>query len=494
MTELQNNLNKILEEKTEKLIPENLKKGVTCLGVEGVLVSNTNDADATEVDILEGKTAYVKDEKITGIMSNNGSLNYIPSEEEQSIPKGYASEIMVESIDIEKLESYKNFLNTAKKIFPGTELRPYIKYNDENTYTNLEITPNNKYKYEIHFDDSMAQKGNDITLFGSYGGSNGRGILFGINNSYQIADNRTWIVTSQSYKPGQHILIMGNNLGVQLDGNQIQTLDIYQNNVPIWLNKANFNWGKGFNGKIFEFIVYDESEEIIFDAVPNKSGTFYDKISEKLLSTSGEVEFGYDNWTGYVEPSYTELEYISNPNGAYIDTGIKNVDYCKTELKLQGDITSNQRIFGFHYDSYHMCWFNQRWYYGSEGNNYMDHEVTSINSTILDLCTIIYNDEDNKVSINGEKFGNKLDVVTNSNNRNITIFKEYSDPELYYGKLYYFRIINKQTDETVLDLIPAKSSYGYIGMYDKISHNFYSSKTDTNFIAGPEIGPINKEV
>lgn len=37
MTKLQENLIKILYEKEENLIPENLKKGVTCLGIEGTI-------------------------------------------------------------------------------------------------------------------------------------------------------------------------------------------------------------------------------------------------------------------------------------------------------------------------------------------------------------------------------------------------------------------------------------------------------------------------
>ncbi len=158
MSELKDKLNNILTEKNEKLLPENLKKGITCLGIEGTLVPNTNDADATEVDILEGKTAYVKGEKITGIIPDNGELNYIPSEEEQVIPEGYASEIIIDRVDIEKLESYKSSLNIAKKIAPNINLRPYIKFNDVSAHTNLNIVLNSKYQYEVHFDDGMALK------------------------------------------------------------------------------------------------------------------------------------------------------------------------------------------------------------------------------------------------------------------------------------------------------------------------------------------------
>lgn len=50
----------------------NIKKDVVIFGVTGTLESgtDTSDADATESDILVGKTAYVNGVKITGIYTN----------------------------------------------------------------------------------------------------------------------------------------------------------------------------------------------------------------------------------------------------------------------------------------------------------------------------------------------------------------------------------------------------------------------------------------
>lgn len=65
--ELQQNLDEILLDKETNLLSENLKEGVTVLGVTGTLETlDTSDATAQASDIVEGKTAYVNGEKITG--------------------------------------------------------------------------------------------------------------------------------------------------------------------------------------------------------------------------------------------------------------------------------------------------------------------------------------------------------------------------------------------------------------------------------------------
>lgn len=63
-------LQAIKEDRNTNLKPENLKAGVTCLGVEGTMQPgiDTSDANATANDIADGKTAYVNGEKITGVI------------------------------------------------------------------------------------------------------------------------------------------------------------------------------------------------------------------------------------------------------------------------------------------------------------------------------------------------------------------------------------------------------------------------------------------
>lgn len=73
MSTLQENLDAILLDKNTNLLPENLKKNVTCLGIAGTLETggiDTSDATAVANDILKNKTAYANGEKITGNMQH----------------------------------------------------------------------------------------------------------------------------------------------------------------------------------------------------------------------------------------------------------------------------------------------------------------------------------------------------------------------------------------------------------------------------------------
>lgn len=78
MDELVKKLEQLKKEKDEKIIPENIKKGITIFGVNGNLESNnsldTSDATASINDIIEGKTAYVNGEKISGNFKLYGNI------------------------------------------------------------------------------------------------------------------------------------------------------------------------------------------------------------------------------------------------------------------------------------------------------------------------------------------------------------------------------------------------------------------------------------
>ena len=75
-----------------------------------------NEYDAKNIDILYGKKAVNKDGEIVGTMPNNGELNYIPSDIEQTIPKGYTSGGTIKAIDITQTQYYEECLELSNQI------------------------------------------------------------------------------------------------------------------------------------------------------------------------------------------------------------------------------------------------------------------------------------------------------------------------------------------------------------------------------------------
>lgn len=67
MSDLKTNLEAILQEKQDKIIPANIKKDIQIFDITGTYEGlDTSDADAIADDIIAGKTAYVNGKKITG--------------------------------------------------------------------------------------------------------------------------------------------------------------------------------------------------------------------------------------------------------------------------------------------------------------------------------------------------------------------------------------------------------------------------------------------
>lgn len=104
-TSLEEKLNRILTEKREKILPQNIKKGIKIFDIEGEIeVIDTSDASAKAINILNGKTAYVNGEKIQGTMPNNGQLSYLPTFENQTIPEGYTEGGIIAGIEAEEIK------------------------------------------------------------------------------------------------------------------------------------------------------------------------------------------------------------------------------------------------------------------------------------------------------------------------------------------------------------------------------------------------------
>ena len=82
----------------DTVVAAQLKKGYTAHGADGEVINgtcehdaNTQDATAADTEILSGETAYVRGNKITGKMKNNGAVTGKISTKagKYTIPQGY---------------------------------------------------------------------------------------------------------------------------------------------------------------------------------------------------------------------------------------------------------------------------------------------------------------------------------------------------------------------------------------------------------------------
>ena len=107
--------NTLIDLTQDTVVADKLLQGYTAHGADGNIVtgtctydSNTQDATASDSEILVGKTAYVKGSKKTGTMPNNGAVSgtITTAEGQYTIPQGYhdgAGKVQIDSNEQAKL-------------------------------------------------------------------------------------------------------------------------------------------------------------------------------------------------------------------------------------------------------------------------------------------------------------------------------------------------------------------------------------------------------
>ena len=107
--------NTLIDLTADSVTKEKLLEGTTAHGADGELITgtctydaDTSDATATATEILSGKTAYNKGQKITGTMKNNGAVSGTISTKDgaYTVPQGYhdgSGKVQLDSTEKTKL-------------------------------------------------------------------------------------------------------------------------------------------------------------------------------------------------------------------------------------------------------------------------------------------------------------------------------------------------------------------------------------------------------
>lgn len=107
--------NTLIDLTADTVKEDKLLKGYTAHGADGEIITgtcefdaNTQDATATDAEILTGKTAYNKGVKITGAMKNNGAVagKITTKAGKYTVPQGYhdgSGTVQIDSTEQAKL-------------------------------------------------------------------------------------------------------------------------------------------------------------------------------------------------------------------------------------------------------------------------------------------------------------------------------------------------------------------------------------------------------
>lgn len=305
MSDLKTNLEQILQEKEDKIIPDNIKKDVQIFDVVGTYEGeegiDTSDATAIADDILTSKTAYGSNGKLTGTMPNNGELNYTPNDEEQIIPKGYTLGGIIENTDITTLSDYKICDSLADLILGDSTITFYEYIETSGTqYFNTDISISNSKEEQIIIKYKPLLLGGGQCLFGTtdnnkiyfyaagYTGnaSTAGGVIF--NNNETITKNVkiqdvTLTITSSSILYNSS----DNNIETPLNNVEFQSglLSIMNNNK--WNDKGSI--------RLYSLEIYNKFNKLIHYLKPamiNETNVIglYDIITQKMYTNSGTGE------------------------------------------------------------------------------------------------------------------------------------------------------------------------------------------------------------
>ena len=237
--------------------------------------------------------------------------------------------------------------------------------------------------------------------------------------------------------------------------------------------------------RIFNVKQYDtDGSTLLYNLIPvrddNNTACFYDTVNKQYYYNSGTGSFVEGPAVG----KYTELEYIEGTGTQYINTNYIPMDSW-IDMVFQGTAnTSNSCIFGSAYNTYHLTWYDNRFYYGA--NAYTERNALG-SYIITDKLHIIYN-KNNQLVINDQVLDNNLGLTRDQYTQcGILHRTNESSAIIAAGKIYSFKMYSMATGKLLLDLIPVKDENNVVCMYDLISDTFYRNAGTGNFTAGPEV-------
>ena len=205
---------------------------------------------------------------------------------------------------------------------------------------------------------------------------------------------------------------------------------------------------------------------------------------------------GVPHWYEIVENAwdlpvgYTQLQYIESTGGRYIDTGLTAgsdtrvlAQYKLNSVGFTSPISvRDENVAGAGFG----VGVNGSQQFISDYNG--DRKVfTTITPNETDIITVDKNKNVCTITIGGQSETVTNTVSTFTTTNTLPLFAQNSAGTVSSGKYIFYSFKMWDNNTLVRDFVPAKNSSGVVGMYDKVSGEFFENKGTGDFIAGDPV-------
>lgn len=450
---------------------------------------------ATELDILNGKTAYVHNEKITGTIKSQTGGIITPGTlfKKACLQDRYTSSQITLKGDANLLP--KN-IKSGVSIF-GVE--GDYKGSDSQSGT----LPNNMCTISLEVTNP---KGCNV-----YGGCI---VSKGMTVTVRAEAQKGYRLTSFAWKEN----------GVEVSDNQTYTFLVESSKTltadftAVRIYNINVNVAPPDSGTTYGSGTYDEGKDVTVTAY--EQGIYlFDRWTENNETVSEGKSYTFTAnsnrnlvaqfYTPSLPSGYTKIEYIQSDGNMGIDTGIRTPnDLTKVVIDVEPlsapkdtSYVPDHVIFSSAYDpqaavntrsGYRMLW-NQSGVAAHVGITYtsvsdlkVDSSVVLSGNTTPRRMTLSLDSRRKTASIDGvsKTVPFSSGILQSGTNLCLLLFQPASSKGLD-AKIYSCQVYNIST--LVRYFIPCVNPSSIAGLYDTVENTFYPSCTDTPFIAGPTI-------
>ena len=340
------------------LLPEYIKAGITLGGVTGTLESlDTSDATATAADIIYGKTAYVKGQKITGTkdieypevsFSPNGNTTW--SKSQSTVITVSDNLTSTNNIQIKYVwstsETAPSFAN-AQTATSGQTItnntgtgRMYLYVQAVDSQGNTTVARSNQF-----YLDNQAPVVKDfyVSYKVFHQGDNTNTSYSGYTSNSSVAGT----MTTSTSDPQIVIDNLSNFKNLRRVSIRINNASVENINIQVFYAKSGENFTQ--QNSVQRNYVSPSGNQIDID-IPTGN---YDKIRVDIGNASGiSYSFGFIDIVadaGNLNHNHTRVHFVLEDN----ETGIKEVQYSNDNrnwYNANASINGNEAGLGYNYD------------------------------------------------------------------------------------------------------------------------------------------------